>query len=339
MYSGKAVYWEGKNKLKEGEISISDLGEDQALIEVKYCGICGTDLAIYKGIHPRVKMHLIMGHEFSGVIKYIKGSSLREGDKVVANPLISCGNCNPCKSGYSYICQNLKLIGIDRNGAFSKYVVVDKDKLYKIPDGLNLKTASLIEPFAVGAHAERVACPKKRDIVVILGGGPIGIAAGLFFKDSGVENIYFSEMSDYRLEVLKKFKFNVINPTKENLRDKIKKISGGKLADIVIEATGACGSVFTMVSLAKIRGLIILLGISHKHPVVDFMNVVFKELTIRGVRVYSDEDFSSAIDFVINNKEKLKDYISEIFKLDELKKALTYADDSTKSMKVVVEIT
>ena len=338
MFKGKAVYWKGKEKVEKGKIEIANIKKGQVLVEVKYCGICGTDLAIYRGLHPRSKPPLIMGHEFSGIVKSAESKLFNEGDRVVVNPLISCGECSPCQQGLSYICQNLKLIGIDSDGGFAKYAVVDEDKLYKIPEGLDLKTASLIEPFATGAHAMRVANPRKNDLIVILGGGPIGIATGLFFKHNGFENIYISEISRFRQDVLKKFGFNVIDPKEEDLKEKIIEISDSKLADIVLEATGAARPILDMVPLAKVRGLIVLVGISHRPANVDLMNVVFKELTIKGIRVYSREDFRDAVEFVSKNRGLLEEYISSEFELNDLDRAIEYAGDSTKSTKVVLKI-
>ena len=338
MFEGKAAYWKGENGILKGDINISDIENGQALVEVKYCGICGTDLAIFKGDHPRAKPPLIMGHEISGIIKKIKDVKLKEGDKVVVNPLISCGKCIPCKEGYPYICQNLKLIGIDANGGFSKYIIVDIDKLYKIPEDLDLKIASLVEPFAVGAHAFRIAEPRKEEVVVILGGGAIGLAVGLHFKYNGIDKVYFSEISEYRIDILKNFGFNVINPNKENILEKIKEISKGNLADIIIEATGSKEATFEMVSLAKVRGLIVLVGISHKNPIVDLVNVVFKELCLKGIRVYSDKDFLDSLNFVYKFRDFLKNYISGTYSLDKIKTALRKANNRDKSTKIVLKI-
>ncbi len=180
--------------------------------------------------------------------------------------------------------------------------------------------------------------PQKGDVVVILGGGSIGFAIGLFFKNNGIEKIYFSEISNFRSELLRKFNFYVIDPYRENLLEKVKDISHGKLADIVITATGTGGPVLAMVSLVKVLGLIILVGIAHNPQAIDLMNIVFKELTIKGVRVYRNEDFARAVDFVTKNKNILKDFISKVFPLEELEDALKCASDLEKSTKVIVEI-
>lgn len=337
-FKGTAVYWQGKNVIKKGEISFDTIKEGEALVEVKYCGICGTDIAIFNGIHPRAKYPLIMGHEFSGIVREAKSDSLKIGDRVVVNPLISCSDCRPCNEHNENICQNLKLLGIDRNGGFAKYAVVDAKKLHKIPESMDLLTAALVEPFATAAHAFWKALPEKDDLILILGGGPIGFATGLFFKNNGMENIFFSEISDFRISLLKKFNFQVINPKNEELLEKIKNVSQGNLADIVVMATGSREPVLTMVSLAKVLGLIILVGIVHEPPLVDLMNIVFKELTVKGARVYRDVDFAKAIDFVAENQNILKNFISEVFPLEKLEDALKLASNPEKSTKVIIEI-
>lgn len=337
-FKGTAIYWQGKNVIEKDEISVNSIKEGEALVEVKYCGICGTDIAIFRGVHPRAKYPLIMGHEFSGIVREIKSDSLEIGDRVVVNPLISCSKCRPCIEQNEHICQNLKLLGIDRNGGFAKYVVVDAKKLHKIPEKMDLLTAALVEPFATAVHAFWKASPKKDDLVLILGGGPIGFATGLFFKNNGIEKIYFSEISDFRISILKKFDFQIINPSNEVLLEKIKKVSQGNLADIVVMAAGTHEPVSTMVSLAKVLGLIVLVGIVHEPPLVDLMNIVFKELTVKGARVYRDLDFAKAIDFVAENQNILKNFISEVFPLEKLEDALAFAINPEKSTKVVIEI-
>ena len=124
-FKGMAAFWQGKEAIKKCEISFNEIKDGEALVEVKYCGVCGTDIAIYKGIHPRAKYPLIMGHEFSGIIREVKSEFFKIGDKVVINPLISCHKCRPCMEHNEHICQNLRLLGIDKNGGFAKYVVVD----------------------------------------------------------------------------------------------------------------------------------------------------------------------------------------------------------------------
>ena len=338
MYKGKAVYWLGSNKLVNGEINIGDINKGEAVIEVKYCGICGTDVAIYKGLHPRAKPPLIMGHEVSGIIVNVKSVAFKKGDRVVINPLISCGECFSCKMGKPNSCQNLKLIGIDKNGGFAKYLRVSVDNIYKIPDEVDFKKAALIEPFALAARTFKKTKPHKNDLVVILGGGPIGLAIGLFFKNSGIKNICISEISEYRLNLLKKYGFNIINPKENQLFNEINSISEGKMADIVIMATGSAGPVKDMVAISKVGGLIAIVGIINEPTAADLMNIAFKELTIKGIRVYDDENFRKAVSFVSENSDILNYYVSNIFPIDVLEEAIKAAANSDKTAKILMRI-
>jgi 2-desacetyl-2-hydroxyethyl bacteriochlorophyllide A dehydrogenase len=337
-FKGKAVFWDGNKKLRNGELFIDKVKSNQAVVEVKYCGICGTDIAIYNGVHPRAKPPLIMGHEFSGLIRYSSNKKFKEGDRVVINPLISCGNCEPCRSGIPYICKNLKLIGIDIDGGFSKYVIVSNDKILKLPEGFDLKTASLAEPFATGFHVLNRIDIDKNELLLITGGGPIGTGIGLILKARGFNNIYFSEVSDFRINILKNFGFNVFNPLEVNISDCIKEKYNGNLFGILIEASGKAGPLLDMSSLVKVRGKIMLVGISHKPALVNTMNIVFKELELLGNRVYSNDDFNNAVDFVCKEKKILENYITEVLELNRLKEAINLAQDSESAMKVVVKI-
>ena len=171
----KAVFFTGKNEIEVRDTKVPQIGQEEVLINVKFAGICGTDLSIMAGKHPRARPPLIMGHEFSGVIETAGGDvrNLKPGDKVVAEPLISCGTCFACRSGYGYVCQNLGLYGIDAPGAFAEYIALPAGKVFKLPETFDLKKAALIEPLAVAVHAVRLSSLKVTDAVCVLGAGPI----------------------------------------------------------------------------------------------------------------------------------------------------------------------
>ncbi|MCL5072824.1 MAG: alcohol dehydrogenase catalytic domain-containing protein, partial [Actinobacteria bacterium] len=230
-FQGKAMYWNGPDSITEGEVIIDEVKDDEAIIKVYYCGICGTDISIFTGKHPRSKHPLVLGHEFSGIIEYVKNPTFEKGNKVIINPLISCGKCWACNNGLPYVCQNLKLVGIDFNGGFATYVKVNIKNILKLPDDYDLLYAAIIEPFATAIHSFNRSKPvNEDDFIFIFGSGPIGLACAFYFKSKGLKRIYISELSDYRRKVAEKFGLNVIDPISEDIFQKVSKLTSDKLA-------------------------------------------------------------------------------------------------------------
>src|SRR4030043_499320 len=192
----KAVLYRDIQVVKMSDIKRPIITNNEALIKVEYAGICGTDLHIFDGLHPRAKAPLVMGHEISGVIEEMntEKKDIKIGDRVAINPLISCGYCLPCREGNPHLCPNLKLVGIDQNGGFEEYVKIKDDKLYKIPNSLPLDLAALAEPVAVAVHAVRKSKLLVGDKVVVMGGGPIGQLVALICRINGASSIVLSEI-------------------------------------------------------------------------------------------------------------------------------------------------
>lgn len=337
-FRGKAMYWSGPDSITEGEIIIDNVNDDEAVVKVSYCGICGTDISIFAGKHPRSKPPMVLGHEFTGIIEYTKNQALKKGSKVVINPLISCGNCWSCNNHLPYVCQNLKLIGIDFNGGFATYVKVNIKNIIQLPDDYDLLYGALIEPFATAIHSFNRSKPvNEDDFIFIFGSGPIGLATALYFKSKGLKRINISEISNYRRKLARKFDLNVFNPLTEDIFQKVLELTSNNLADIVIEATGASEPIFQMVSLSRVQGKIMIVGVSHQPVIVDLMNINFKELKLIGCRVYDNNDFLESINFIQENKKLLKNFISHIFDIKDLKKSINLAKDTNNSSKVVVK--
>ena len=172
-----------KNKTNGGEIQLEEVKvpqitkSDQVLIEVKACGICGTDLKIIEGGHP-AKDNIILGHEFVGVVKEIgkNNHDLKINDRVVVDPNERCGYCVNCRRGLSNLCEYIALgtaFGIYRNGGFAKFCVVPRSTLFKLPEKIDLVAASLIEPLSCAVHCHNIANVKESDNVAIIGAGPM----------------------------------------------------------------------------------------------------------------------------------------------------------------------
>jgi len=273
------------------EIEKPKIGNNEALIKVEYAGICGTDLHIYKGLHPRAKAPLVMGHEISGIVEEIRANKkdIKIGNRVVINPLISCGNCFPCREGRPHLCPNLNLVGIDQDGGFAEYVKVRNDKLYKIPDSLSMDLAALMEPVAVAVHAVRKSQLSLGDKVAVIGGGPIGQLIAQICKISGASSVILSEIILERLHFAKNLGIITGSSPEESIK-KVKEITKGKGADIVYEAVGIQDTYNYITDLVKVGGKIVAVGAANKPIALNFWKIYFEELKIIGIHVYEPED-------------------------------------------------
>ena len=195
----RAALWLGKEQVAVRVVPRPAVGPGQALIRVAYAGICGTDLMIYLGKHPRAKAPLIMSHEFCGVIAEADGEAYPAGAPVTVNPLLTCGQCYPCRHGLSHVCERLGLLGIDADGGFAEYALAPLHTVRPLPPGLPLVEAALIEPLAVAVHAVRASDLKVGDTVAVLGAGPIGIMVAQVARLGGARRVLISERSPRQL--------------------------------------------------------------------------------------------------------------------------------------------
>ena len=167
----KALVYAGPKKAELRDVETGEKKEGQIKIDVTYCGVCGSDIGIYLGTHPRAKAPLVFGHEFLGVAAE-DGKRIKKGDRVVPYPLLSCGHCKACRNGNEHVCNTLGLIGIDVDGGMCESVYVDEDVLYKVPEGVSDKAAAVIEPLAVLVHAIHMSGFEPLDTAVVAGAGP-----------------------------------------------------------------------------------------------------------------------------------------------------------------------
>ncbi len=298
----KALRYLNPGELKTEQIESTGCCAGEALVRVHAAGIRGSDMAIFGGKHPRAKPPLVMGHEFAGEIVEIQAggveTELSIGDKVTAYPLLMCGNCWACRNGVSHVCRDLKLIGIDRDGAFAEYVSVPLDLLVKFPDPLSFDQGALVEPLAVGVHALDMAGPPEWTSAVVIGCGPIGLLVALCLQHAGVHNLLISDIVPQRLERAASLNIPVLNNAEENLVERVARMSGGEGADIVFECAGSASSALQMGDLVRPRGKIIMVSV-HKEPhPVDLREITFKEISMIGTRVYTRDDYRKALQII-----------------------------------------
>jgi len=334
----KAAYYQGKKTIRVGESVPRKPGPDEVRIHVIFCGVCGTDLHIFKGgMDKRVSIPQVIGHEMSGEIaelgSRVKGWSV--GDRVVVRPLHPCGNCPACKAGHSHVCYNLKFLGIDTPGAFQGSWTVPAHTLHRLPPNLSFDLGALIEPVAVACHDIRRAELNAGEEAVVIGGGPIGLLVALVAKQTGAR-VLISEVNPYRLNLARDLGLEVVNPKEADLNELVLKRTNGTGADVVFEVTGTALGAAVMTQLVRVRGRIVIVGVFGDPPKVDLFRFFWRELHLCGARVYEPEDFEKAIDLAARGVLPLERLISARWPVTELQKAFDQIESGTDLMKVLI---
>jgi (R,R)-butanediol dehydrogenase/meso-butanediol dehydrogenase/diacetyl reductase len=312
-----------KPKIKKGHV----------LLKIAYSGFCGpTDMGIIEGQHPRAKFPLIFCHEFSGVIEETgENVSFKKGEEVTVNPLITCNECHTCRQGNSYVCESLKLIGIDCDGGFAEYCLVPQENLVRLPSGMPLKLAALAEPVAVGIHAVRGSVFKTGDAAMVFGAGPIGLIVATCLKTAGAGEVIIVERDEKRIAFAKSLGFEVVDDL-----DGFKK-HNRRVIDEIFDTTGAPVLLAHAVDLVKVRGFIAIVGKFDEPAPVNLHDVLFKELTIEGFRVYRSEEFEHAIKLISQNPQYFEKLITDIYSLNQINDAIDAFKTHKNLCKIMVK--
>lgn len=323
----KAAVYEGPQKVSMNELPLPEVKDGWALIKVKYCGICGTDLNIFSGNHPRAKGPLIIGHEFSGTI--IDHPILKEGTPVTVRPLLFCGECEACQNGHTHVCKTLRLLGIDQAGGMAEYVLAPVEEIYPLPEKMSLKRGALIEPFAVAVHAVRESNFKPGDHVTVFGAGPIGLCTAVSLKLFGAQTISIVEVQPFRKQVAESLGFKVIDPTlsSENIPEN----------DVVFDCAAHPSVAKQLVTVTKIKGQIVLVG-TYKNPTeLDMQNITFKEISVKGTRVYTKQDYEIATTLLATDFDFEK-MITQEFSVESVNEAFQLLTTGGDSVKVLISL-
>ena len=337
----KALVWTEKEKVVMEERSMPDYS-GKVLIKVAYAGICGSDVSIYLGKHPRAKTPLVMGHEFTGTVHAIDenvNTTLKVGDRVVVNPLYFCGRCRACLNGNTHVCKTLRFYGIDTDGGMAEYAAIPESCLLKLPDDLDYKLATLIEPTAVVVHGLRMIKKMFHGSAAVIGLGPMGLLSALMLKDSGVSKLFCVETQQARIEMTKSLGLDVINPLTDDVKEYIYSNTDDEGVDILVEASGSPAAAKMMTDITGVRGEILLLSVFKEPSAVDLRAINFKEQQIIGTRVYTGLDYKDAIDYLKSFGEKLAPVISHVKPLEEGQEVFQeIISGKTNTMKVLLKV-
>jgi (R,R)-butanediol dehydrogenase/meso-butanediol dehydrogenase/diacetyl reductase len=310
----------------------------EALLRVRRVGICGTDLHIYQGhLDQRVPRDGIIGHEvFAEVVSAPRDAGFREGDRVTVMPMLSCGDCSPCRMGARYLCQHLKVLGVDAPGGMQEYWAVPADRLLKIPDAIPDDDAALIEPLAVAVHDVSRAGIASGDTVVVFGGGPIGCLIALVSTQRGAR-VKVAEINPHRIAMLQRFGLDTVGPDQDVIRT-VNEWTDGAGADVSFEVSGSPDAARLVTEVVRVWGTVAVIGI-HAEPVLFSLHTVFaRELSIHGSRLYTRAAWEEAIRLISTKEVSVGPLVSRLIPLDGLQQGMEEALGGGPVMKILVAL-
>ncbi len=271
------------------KVPIPQFGPRDVLVKVKVASICGTDLHIYnwdRWAQGRIHPPLIPGHEFCGEVAAFgdEVTSVQEGDFVSAEMHVACGKCLQCRTGEAHICQNVKIIGVDANGAFAEYVVIPESNIWKLDPAIPEEYASILDPLGNAVHSV-LAGEIAGKTVAVTGCGPIGLFSIAVARAVGASTIFALEINEHRRKVAKQMQADyVLDPTKDDVRSIVKERTGGLGVDVVLEMAGHPDAIRTGFDIVRRGGRVSLLGLTSKPIPLNFSeDVIFKGITIQGI--------------------------------------------------------
>jgi 2-desacetyl-2-hydroxyethyl bacteriochlorophyllide A dehydrogenase len=294
--------------LKEKEIPEPKEGE--VLLKIKRIGICGTDIHAFGGTQPYFEYPRILGHELAA--EYVKGNAkgFAPGDKVTFIPYFNCGKCVACRNGLTNCCVNIKVFGVHIDGGMAEYVVIPEQYLVH-GQGLDYDQLALVEPLAIAAHGVRRAAVGPNDTVLVMGAGPIGIGLIQFAKIAGAKVIVM-DINEYRLGFCKN-ELNAdatINPLTENVAEKLEEITGGDMANVVIDATGNRNVMNDAFHYISHGGRFVLVGLQKGELAFSHPDFHKRESTLMSSRNATIADFEYVMECLKNGKIDPKKYIT-----------------------------
>lgn len=302
----KALVYVGTEEVEfRDEQAPGDPQEQEVLLNIDACGLCGSDMHAYHGLDARRVPPLILGHEATGVVQ----NGPRTGERVIVNPLITCGTCIDCVSGRSNLCAGRELVGMRLPGAFAQQIVVPESNVLAMPADMNITHASLTEPAAVSLHcvlmAERVLSrPVSEARTLVIGAGAIGVLAALVLQSKGCKEVYLGDTNELRRKTAEKHNFgHVYNPLANEPE-------AGSF-DVVIDAVGSGKTREACTRLVRAGGVICHAGLQDQTEGLDTRRLTLQEITFIGNYCYTVADLRATIDAIYTGKLGKLDWIEE----------------------------
>ena len=336
-----------KSKAEEGiwmeEVPVPECGHNDVLIKVRKTAICGTDIHIYNWdswAQQTIPVPMVVGHEFVGTIEKMGGEvqGLALGDRVSAEGHVTCGHCRNCRAGKRHLCRNTIGVGVNRPGCFAEYVCVPAANVFKLNDAISDDVASILDPLGNAAHTA-LSFDLVGEDVLITGAGPIGMMAVAIARHAGARHVVITDINDYRLELAGNMGASrTVNVSKEKLDDVMAELGMTEGFDVGLEMSGSPIAFSDMLDKMNHGGNIALLGILPENTTIDWNQVVFKGLKLKGI--YGREMFETwyKMASMLQSSLDVTPAITHHFKIDDFQKGFDVMR-SGQSGKVILDWT
>jgi len=303
-----------------------------AAIEVESCGICGSDLTMYRGAHPVIKPPIVFGHEVIGTLSEIDPAQpdFKVGDRVAFLPQVGCDECSACRRGDHRLCRSMRLIGGQIPGGMATAVIVPIENLIHVPDSIPAPLRVLAEPLAVGVHAAGRTTVCEETNCLVMGAGPIGLLLALVLRHRGARDVFLLDLDPRRVDIARSFGFrsDVTAPSEE--------------FDAVFDCVGGAGAARSALETVRAAGAVVLVGVASPELMFSGILLQRQERTVTGSHMYTRAEFKEALDLLGNGLIPADDRgLSLLFRrggIADVADMLASLDDrSADAIKIVVD--
>jgi threonine 3-dehydrogenase len=318
-----------------------DFGPNDLLIKMKKTAICGTDMHIYnwdEWSQATIPVPMVIGHEFVGTIAEMGDAvtGFKIGDRVSGEGHITCGHCRNCRAGTQHLCRNTVGVGVNRQGAFAEYLQIPASNAFPVPDSISDDEASIFDPYGNAVHTA-LSFDLVGEDVLITGAGPTGAMAAAVARHVGARHIVVTDVNEYRLDIASKMgATKTVNPMKESIEDAMKSLGMTEGFDVGMEMSGNQMAFQSLLKNMNNGGNVALLGIFAKEIPINWSEVIFKGLTLKGI--YGREMFETwyKMSSMLQSGLDIKPIITHHFKIDDFQKGFDVLNEG-QSGKVILD--
>ncbi len=323
----RAAVFHGIGDLRVDDVPVPPIGDDEVLVRVELCGICGTDVHILKGTFPPGHAPITLGHEFAGrvVSAGAQAAGVEVGALVTADIAISCGACSFCRHGQRLLCAEVGQIGVHRDGAFAEYVAVPASLVHPLPAGMTAGQGAYVEPLACVLHGHERAAVAAGSSVVVVGAGPMGLLHVQLARLRGAALLICSEPHPGRSRLAGRLGADVvIDPSVNDPVEAVLDATGGRGADIVIEAVGSIPTYRQAFRMVRRGGTVLAFGAAPSGETLEMspFDIYARELTVLGSYAATYGTYEDAIALIGSGRVEVDSSISDTYPLDRIDAAM-----------------